>query len=103
MMEEAGIARSNYLVLRDRHGKYHLNGNWKLDPEGVYNIGGTKFIYRRPYNYPESLAAEGPLLDDLVLEVNSFCLCEIIPVFINKHKTSAINGMVRRKKGNEIL
>ncbi|XP_053402734.1 A disintegrin and metalloproteinase with thrombospondin motifs 18-like [Mercenaria mercenaria] len=68
-IEEAGIARSNYLALRDRHGEYHLNGNWKLDPEGVYSIAGTKFIYRRPYNLPESLVAEGPLLEDLVLEV----------------------------------
>ena len=68
-VKEAGIARSNYLALRDRHGGYHLNGNWKLDPEGVYSIAGTKFIYRRPYNLPESLVAEGPILEDLVLEV----------------------------------
>ncbi|XP_052815823.1 A disintegrin and metalloproteinase with thrombospondin motifs 16-like [Mya arenaria] len=65
---EVEIARSNYLALRDSHGNYHLNGNWKLNGEGVYDIGGTKFVYRRPYNSPESLTAKGPLLEDLVLE-----------------------------------
>ena len=69
------IARSNYLAVRDSRGKYRLNGNWKLSAEGVYNIGGAKFVYRRPYNNPESLQAEGPLLEDLVLEVGLFgCL-----------------------------
>ena len=68
-VEEQGIAPSNYLVLRDVYGKYKLNGNWELNKEGVYNIRGTKFIYRRPYNQPESLRADGPLREDLILEV----------------------------------
>ncbi|KAL4235465.1 A disintegrin and metalloproteinase with thrombospondin motifs 18 [Mactra antiquata] len=69
VVEEAGLSHGNYLVLRNVTGTYYLNGNWKLNKEGVYPIAGTKFIYRRPYNYPESLVAEGPLLEDLVLEV----------------------------------
>ncbi|KAH3784823.1 hypothetical protein DPMN_162894 [Dreissena polymorpha] len=68
-IEEMGISRSNYLALRNVQGHYFLNGNWKLNSEGVYSISGTKFVYRRPYNSPESLSAEGPILEDLVVEV----------------------------------
>ena len=67
--EEVTVAPNNYLALRNMKGHYYINGDWKLDSEGVYPIAGTKFIYRRPYNRPEMLTAEGPLLEDLVLEV----------------------------------
>ena len=69
MVEEVGISPSNYLVLRDVYGNYKLNGNWELNKEGVYNIRGTKFVYQRAYNRPESLQADGPLREDLILEV----------------------------------
>ena len=69
LIEEQGLAPRNYLVVRDIYGKYQLNGNWVLNDEGVYTIRGTKFIYRRPYNEPESLRADGPLREDLILEV----------------------------------
>ena len=68
-IQEMGISPNNFLVLRDIYGKYHLNGDWHLDKEGLYNIRGTKFVYRRTYNKPESLEADGPLLEDLILEV----------------------------------
>ncbi|KAL3859814.1 hypothetical protein ACJMK2_010007, partial [Sinanodonta woodiana] len=68
-IQELAVSPNNYLVLRDIFGKYYLNGNWHLSWEGVYRIGGTKFVYRRSYNKPESLKTEGPLQEDLVLEV----------------------------------
>ena len=69
LIQEMGISPNNFLVLKDSYGKYQLNGNWRLNKEGRYNIKGTKFIYRRSYNRPESLQADGPLLEELVLEV----------------------------------
>lgn len=69
MIDELRIAPSNYLALRNIQGKYYLNGDWQLNSEGLFTIGGAKFIYRRSYNKPESLTSEGPLLEDLVLEV----------------------------------
>lgn len=70
LVEEMTVAPNNYLALRNMKGHYYLNGGWRLDSEGVYPIAGTKFIYRRPYNRAEMISAEGPLLEDLVLEVS---------------------------------
>lgn len=77
LVEEMTVAPNNYLALRNMKGHYYLNGGWRLDSEGVYPIAGTKFIYRRPYNRAEMISAEGPLLEDLVLEVsqNNLIFC----------------------------
>jgi hypothetical protein len=48
---------------------YYL-GNWHLSSDGTYTIGGAKFLYKRSYIEPEVLRSDGPLLEDLVLEVN---------------------------------
>ena len=72
-IQEMGISPNNFLVLRDKYGKYLLNGDWHLNKEGLYNIQGTRFVYRRTYNKPESLEAEGPLIEDLILEVHALC------------------------------
>ena len=72
-IQEMGISPNNFLVLRDNYGKYLLNGDWHLNKEGLYNIQGTRFVYRRTYNKPESLEAEGPLIEDLILEVHVLC------------------------------
>ena len=37
---------------------------------GVYRLGGADFTYKRPYNEPESLETDGPLGEDLILEVS---------------------------------
>lgn len=61
---------SNYLSIRDIFGKYLLNGEHRVAWPGEYKIGGAKFYYSRPYNEPETLTCDGPLTEDLVLEVN---------------------------------
>ena len=71
-LEEMGMAPNNYLALKSKNGKYYLNGNWHLDREGIYRIAGAKFIYRRSYNRPESLTTDGPIAEDLVLEVGVY-------------------------------
>lgn len=60
---------SNYLALRDIFGKYFLNGDHRVAWPGEYMIGGAKFFYNRPYNEAETLTCDGPLTEDLVLEV----------------------------------
>ncbi|XP_048253836.1 A disintegrin and metalloproteinase with thrombospondin motifs 16-like [Haliotis rufescens] len=59
----------NYLSLKNIYGRYYLNGKWKLDWAGIHKIGGTRFTYKRPYDRPESLYSQGPLQEDLVLEI----------------------------------
>jgi hypothetical protein len=68
-ISEKALSR-NYLAVRDIYGKYFLNGNWHLSSDGTYTIGGAKFLYKRSYIEPEVLRSDGPLLEDLVLEVN---------------------------------
>ena len=41
-----------------------------MDWPGVYRLGGADFTYKRPYNEPESLETDGPLGEDLILEVS---------------------------------
>lgn len=65
---EEALSR-NYLAVRDIYGKYYLNGNWHLNSNGAYSIAGAKFIYKRSYIEPEILQSDGPLLEDVVLEV----------------------------------
>ncbi|KAJ8303457.1 hypothetical protein KUTeg_019853 [Tegillarca granosa] len=60
---------SNYIAVRDIFGKYTLNGNHKVAWPGEYTLGGAKFRYNRPYNVPETLESEGPLQEDIVVEV----------------------------------
>ena len=59
----------SYLSIKDVYGKYYLNGGWRLDWDGVYTFAGARFVYKRLYDKPESLYSDGPLEDDLVLEV----------------------------------
>ena len=60
---------SNYLAVRNIFGQYFLNGHQRVAWPGKYTLGGAKFRYNRPYNEPETLQADGPLEEELVLEV----------------------------------
>ncbi|KAK3086103.1 hypothetical protein FSP39_013590 [Pinctada imbricata] len=60
---------SNYIAIRDIFGHYYLNGQHRVGWPGEYMLGGARFIYKRPYNRPETLEGKGPLQEDLVLEV----------------------------------
>ncbi|XP_038067052.1 A disintegrin and metalloproteinase with thrombospondin motifs 18-like [Patiria miniata] len=60
---------TSYLALRNEGFKYYLTGAWTVDWPGNFDIAGTVFEYRRPYNMPEYLQAVGPTSEDLVLEI----------------------------------
>ncbi|XP_041376065.1 A disintegrin and metalloproteinase with thrombospondin motifs 16-like isoform X2 [Gigantopelta aegis] len=60
---------SNYLAIRNIYGRYYLNGDRRVAWPGVYRLGGADFTYKRPYNEPESLETDGPLGEDLILEM----------------------------------
>lgn len=60
---------SNYLAIRNIFGQYFLNGQQRVAWPGTYVLGGATFKYKRPYNEPETLEADGPLLEELVLEI----------------------------------
>ncbi|KAF6733859.1 Thrombospondin type-1 domain-containing protein 4 [Oryzias melastigma] len=61
----------NYLALQTRSGISIINGNWVIDRPGTYSALGTQMIYKRPNEIRsrsgESIAAPGPLTDDLHL------------------------------------
>ncbi|XP_041377041.1 A disintegrin and metalloproteinase with thrombospondin motifs 16-like [Gigantopelta aegis] len=67
-IHEREVAPS-YLSIKNVYGKYYLNGGWRLDWDGVYMFAGVRFVYKRLYDKPESLSSDGPLQEDLVLEI----------------------------------
>lgn len=67
---------NNYLAIRNQKGKPHLNGKYRIQPPGTYNIAGTKFHYERPQgrkdarvNFPEKLRALGPIDEPLFIQL----------------------------------
>lgn len=46
-------------------------------------IGGAKFFYNRPYNEAETLTCDGPLTEDLVLEVHFIGFNSLYNVHLN--------------------
>ncbi len=73
----------SYLAVRDTHNHYYLTGDWRVSWPGKYDIAGTTFNYRRPYNQPEELWADGPIQQDIYIEVNIF---HFISLFFNSYK-----------------
>uniref|UniRef100_T1J287 Peptidase M12B domain-containing protein n=1 Tax=Strigamia maritima TaxID=126957 RepID=T1J287_STRMM len=60
---------ASYLAIRNSSRFYYLTGDWTVDWPGSYTIGKTVFQYRRPYNGPEALTAEGPTNEELIVEI----------------------------------
>lgn len=55
-------------------GEYYLNGNFTIDPPGLYHIAGTVFNYKREsvatrYQGKGSLYAQGPTTRVLIIQV----------------------------------
>lgn len=90
VFSEAAIT-PNYLAVRDIYGKYYLNGNWQMMSEGVYEIAGTKFIYQRNYREPERLTAEGPTMQDIVLEVREEVYSSVFFNYVNQYFFKYVN------------
>ncbi len=64
-----------FSALRDLHGQYLLNGNWKIDISQPRDIAGTTFEYDReahPSLGPETLSAPGPTNQPIFIVVSRF-------------------------------
>ncbi|XP_070814546.1 ADAMTS-like protein 5 [Chaetodon trifascialis] len=59
----------NYLALQNGRSQFVINGNWKINIPGEYNVAGTKLLYRRSADTWESFEVPGPTREDLHLMV----------------------------------
>lgn len=50
-------------------GHYLLNGNRAVSPPGTYEVAGTRLVYTQEASLEETLQAEGPTSQDLILQV----------------------------------
>ncbi|XP_059158186.1 A disintegrin and metalloproteinase with thrombospondin motifs 6-like [Physella acuta] len=71
-VSEAKFSR-NYLALKDTKGNskenYFINGDWTIDWPRRFRVAGTVFTYRLAEHEPESLRANGPTSEDLVIMI----------------------------------
>lgn len=68
LIKEVAASR-NFLALRGGEpGKYYLNGRWKIQYDGDYQIAGTTFTYERKDNL-EKLTAPGPTNESIWIQV----------------------------------
>lgn len=49
--------------------RYYLNGDWRVDLYGKVEFAGAKWQYDRQIFQPEILTTEGPIDEDIVIEV----------------------------------
>ncbi|XP_076853581.1 ADAMTS-like protein 5 [Brachyhypopomus gauderio] len=61
----------NYLALQTGRSQYVINGNWRISVPGVYDVAGTKLLYRRSADTWESFDLAGPTQEDLHVMVLS--------------------------------
>ncbi|XP_060037490.1 ADAMTS-like protein 5 isoform X5 [Erinaceus europaeus] len=59
----------NNLALMAPDGHYLLNGNRAVSPPGAYEVAGTRLVYTQEASLEETLQAEGPTSQDLILQV----------------------------------
>ncbi|XP_042899138.2 ADAMTS-like protein 5 [Parasteatoda tepidariorum] len=58
LVQEA--SKTNFLALVDQKGKYFINGNWRVDSPGKFNVHGSEFIYNRTWDGTEILTSMNP-------------------------------------------
>ncbi|XP_060763669.1 A disintegrin and metalloproteinase with thrombospondin motifs 7 [Neoarius graeffei] len=60
---------ANFLAMRAAHSdKYYLNGNYIIQWNGEYQVGGAKFYYERSGNL-ENLTSPGPTKEPIVVQL----------------------------------
>lgn len=57
-------------ALQNGRSQFVINGNWKINIPGEYNVAGTKLLYRRSADTWESFEVPGPTKEDLHIMVN---------------------------------
>lgn len=64
-------ATNNYLALRNISKYYYLNGDWKMDLPGTFDIAGTVWEYSKEKG-AEKLTSTGPTDEQVIIAVRSF-------------------------------
>uniref|UniRef100_A0A4W4GW59 Uncharacterized protein n=1 Tax=Electrophorus electricus TaxID=8005 RepID=A0A4W4GW59_ELEEL len=59
------------LTLQNGRSQYVINGHWRISVPGVYDVAGTKLLYRRSADTWESFDLPGPTQEDLHVMVLS--------------------------------
>lgn len=49
--------------------RYYLNGNWRVDLYGEISFAGAKWMYKRQTLHSELLTTDGPIEEDIIIEV----------------------------------
>lgn len=57
-------------ALQNGRAQFVINGNWKINIPGEYNVAGTKLLYRRSADTWESFEVPGPTQEDLHIMVS---------------------------------
>lgn len=60
--------RPQCIALMDDQNNYLLNGNWRIDWPGIYEVAGDVLNYARTKDF-ESISINGPLLKDFIVTV----------------------------------
>lgn len=83
---------ANFLAVRAAHSdKYYLNGNYIIQWNGEYQVGGVKFYYERSGNL-ENLTSPGPTAEPIVVQVSTHTHThENSQVYINVRKHSCVH------------
>ncbi len=59
-----------FKALQNGRSQFVINGNWKINVPGEYNVAGTKLLYRRSADTWESFEVPGPTQEDLHIMVS---------------------------------
>lgn len=66
---------ANFLAVRAADSdKYYLNGNYIIQWNGEYQVGGVKFYYERSGNL-ENLTSPGPTTEPIIVQVHTHTEC----------------------------
>lgn len=57
-------------ALQNGRSQFVINGHWKINIPGEYNVAGTKLLYRRSADTWESFEVPGPTQEDLHIMVS---------------------------------
>uniref|UniRef100_A0A3B3VJY3 A disintegrin and metalloproteinase with thrombospondin motifs 15-like n=1 Tax=Poecilia latipinna TaxID=48699 RepID=A0A3B3VJY3_9TELE len=81
------VSDENYLAVKNRHGKYLLNGNYVVSAvERDLLLKGTLLRYSGTSTYVEILQATRPLQEPLTVEVISFGMNYFCPKYFPPNK-----------------
>lgn len=82
-----------YKALRNKKGKYFLNGDWKIVKSTDIKLAGTVFVYHHPTNVSEeaeTLKSKGPTHERIMVTVRT---CPSLLTFMEIYKSPCFHFM----------